>query len=89
VEFRRVLIDHNNLGIGQTAITEMEKYCKNNLKAKRIWLDVYQDNAIGKHIYEKFGYTIFKQQAEGERYFNSMKKLSNYNQINVFELDAF
>ena len=67
VEFRRVLIDHNNLGICQTAITEMEKYCKNNLKAKRIWLDVYQDNAIGKHIYEKFGYTKFKQQAEGER----------------------
>jgi len=67
VEFRRILIDHENLGIGQIAIAEMEKYCKDNFNVKRIWLDVYEDNAIGKHIYEKLGYKKFSEQSEGER----------------------
>jgi len=67
VEFRRILIDHDNLGIGQTAISEMEIYCKDNFNVERIWLDVYEDNVIGKHIYEKFGYIKFKEQPEGER----------------------
>lgn len=61
------MIDRDNLGIGQIAMAEMEKYCKNNLNVQRTWLDVYEDNVIGKHIYEKLGYTKFKEQPEGKR----------------------
>jgi len=61
VEFRRVLIDQDHRGIGQLAITEMEGYCRDELGCDRIWLDVYEDNAKGRHIYEKLGYRRFRE----------------------------
>ncbi len=66
VEFRRILIDQAKRGVGQLAIKTMENFCKNELRVKRIWLDVYEDNVIGRHIYEKLGYQYFKRElAEG------------------------
>ena len=62
VEFRRILIDQHRRGIGQPAISEMEKYCKNVLAVERIWLDVFDDNEIGIYIYEKMGYQRFKEE---------------------------
>jgi len=62
VEFRRILIDQHQRGIGQLAITEMEAYCRNVLHCERVWLDVYADNKIGIHIYEKLGYTPFRDE---------------------------
>ncbi len=56
VEFRRVVIDHMHRGIGQNAIRQMEDYCRVTLNRSRIWLDVYEDNCIGIHVYEKLGY---------------------------------
>jgi RimJ/RimL family protein N-acetyltransferase len=56
IEFRRIVVDEKHRGIGQQAIEEMEKYCKTELQRMRIWLDVYDDNSRGKHIYEKLGY---------------------------------
>jgi RimJ/RimL family protein N-acetyltransferase len=67
VEFRRILIDQSKLGIGQASIFEMEIFCRNNFNAKRIWLDVFDDNVIGKHIYKKLGYKKFKEQTYLER----------------------
>tara|TARA_R110002096_G_scaffold265152_3_gene458658 strand:- start:702 stop:1145 length:444 start_codon:yes stop_codon:yes gene_type:complete len=61
VEFHRIVIDENCRGIGQAAIREMENYCRSVLSAKRIWLDVYEDNLVGKHIYEKLDYKKFKE----------------------------
>lgn len=62
VEFRRILIDQHHRGIGQMAITKMEIYCREELGSKRIWLDVYEDNVKGKHIYEKLGYKRFREE---------------------------
>ena len=68
VEFRRILIDGDRRGIGQPAIREMEKYCKNVLAVERIWLDVFDDNEIGIYIYEKMGYRRFKEEwVDGRR----------------------
>ena len=50
VEFRRIIIDQEQLGIGQIAIEKMETYCKEKLNCKNIWLDVYQDNSKGIYI---------------------------------------
>ena len=61
VEFRRILIDQDKQGIGQLSILQMEKYCQDVLGAQRIWLDVFQSNIIGMHIYEKFGYKQFDE----------------------------
>ena len=63
LEFRRIAIDQAKRGIGQEAIREMERYCRSRLGVKRIWLDVFEDNVIGRHIYEKLGYTYFKTES--------------------------
>ena len=61
VEFRRILLDKDARGVGQLAIIEMEDYCQREFNMNRIWLDVYADNAIGIHIYEKLGYRKFDE----------------------------
>ena len=61
-EFRRILVDGRKRGIGQAAISEMESYCKNEFGVNRIWLDVYEDNEIGIHVYEKLGYRRFGEE---------------------------
>ena len=60
VEFRRIIVDQSERGIGQEAIRQMEQYCQTALDAKRIWLDVFEDNPIGRHIYSKLGYRHFE-----------------------------
>ena len=67
IEFHRIVIDENCRGIGQLAIREMENYCRKVLSARRIWLDVYDHNLVGRHIYEKLGYEKFKQSTGDER----------------------
>lgn len=67
LEFRRILIDRNCRGAGQTAILAMEAFCQREFDIKRIWLDVYDDNAIGIHIYEKLGYRRFRSAPDAGR----------------------
>ena len=56
VEFRRIVVSAKGRGVGQTAISEMEKFCKSELRRERVWLDVFEYNRRGRHIYEKLGY---------------------------------
>ncbi len=67
VEFRRIVVDAAEQGIGQAAITAMERFCAEELGVARIWLDVYDDNARGIHVYEKLGYARFNSEPRGER----------------------
>ena len=76
IEFRRILIDQKQRGMGQAAIKEMESYCKGEFGVKRIWLDVYEDNEIGIHIYEKLGYARFNEgRVEGRELYYYEKAL--------------
>ncbi|RZM81285.1 N-acetyltransferase [Pseudoalteromonas rubra] len=61
VEFRRIVVGVKGRGIGQQALSQMEQYCVDVLKCKRIWLDVFADNTRGIHIYQKLGYTLFER----------------------------
>ena len=56
IEFRRIVVVERGKGIGQRVLNEIEKYCVSKLKRKRIWLDVFDFNERGIHIYEKQGY---------------------------------
>ena len=67
VEFRRILLDPDARGVGQQAIAAMEAYCLIQYETKRIWLDVYQDNEIGIHIYQKLGYQRFDKSMHNGR----------------------
>ena len=67
VEFARIAIDENYLGVGQIAINAMEEYVLQTLDREKIWLDVYEDNLKGKHVYEKLGYNYFKKEDRSGR----------------------
>jgi len=56
VEFRRIVVADKGQGIGQRAITRMEQFCRDELGRTRVWLDVFEHNDRGRHIYEKLGY---------------------------------
>lgn len=63
VEFRRIVVVTKGKGIGQAAIAAMENYCQAKLGRQRIWLDVFEFNQRGRHIYEKLGYVKFSQRS--------------------------
>ena len=59
VEFRRIVIADKGNGLGQQAIPAMERYCRERLQRRRIWLDVFDFNHCGQHVYHKLGYRQF------------------------------
>src|SRR5262245_42555732 len=68
VEFRRIVVGPKGLGIGQRAILLMENFCRSRLSRSRIWLDVFENNLRGQHIYERLGYSKFgESNHEGRR----------------------
>lgn len=68
IEFRRIVVASKGCGIGQNAIPVMEEYCRSSLGRIRIWLDVFEDNVRGRHVYEKLGYTRYgESELEGKR----------------------
>jgi len=76
IEIRRIIVDENERGIGQLAIREMEKFCKMTLKVQRAWLDVFEHNHRGQHVYQKLGYTKFKEGiCEGKKLYFLEKQL--------------
>ncbi len=76
VEFRWIVVSDKGSGIGQAAIIQMEEFCKDELGRSRIWLDVLENNFIGRHIYDKFGYKQFgEQESEGDRLLLCDKRL--------------
>ena len=60
VEFRRIVISTKGNGLGQQAINSMESFCAQQLGCSRVWLDVFESNKRGLHIYKKLGYKQFK-----------------------------
>lgn len=59
VECLRIAIGSRGQGIGQQALALMEDYCTSQFAIKRIWLDVFEHNARGIHVYTKLGYQQF------------------------------
>jgi len=74
VEFRRIVVASKGNGIGQLAIEAMEVYCTDVLFCNRIWLDVFESNKRGQHIYQKLGYRKFKSEPYGDNILLYMEK---------------
>jgi RimJ/RimL family protein N-acetyltransferase len=60
IDFKRIVVAEKNNGIGQVAITLMEDFCRLQLALTRVWLNVFEFNHRGIHVYEKLGYRYFK-----------------------------
>lgn len=62
VEFRRIVVKEKNQGIGRRAIKCMEDYCLEVIRAESIWLDVFDFNERGIHLYESLGYGYLRSE---------------------------
>ena len=60
IELRRIVVRDKNRGIGQQAIRQLDDWCRVRAGIRRIWLDVFEFNARGRHVYEKLGYRQFE-----------------------------
>ena len=80
VEFRRVVVAASSRGIGQDAIRSMHSFCVHELGVSRIWLDVYEHNERGRHIYSKLGYKVTgSAEHDGKRLLVMEKRIQQYN----------
>ena len=59
VELRRIVVVRTDRGTGQLALAAAERYCREELRRRRVWLDVAPKNVRAKHIYGKRGYIPF------------------------------
>jgi len=57
-ELRRMIIQHKSKGYGRSAIKGLIKYSMEELRFHRFWLDVYEDNETGIHLYESIGMVL-------------------------------
>ncbi|GGD14260.1 GNAT family N-acetyltransferase [Hyunsoonleella pacifica] len=56
IEFRRIVVSKKGLGYGKDAIRLIKQICFTQLKAKQIWLDVYEDNLRAIKLYQSLGF---------------------------------
>lgn len=56
IEFRRIVVSKKGKGFGKESINLIKKYCFENLKAHRIWLDVFEDNKRAISLYISQGF---------------------------------
>ncbi len=75
IELRRILVDRHSRGIGQMVMAMAEKWCQTRYDIDRIWLDVFDDNARGRHVYTKLGYTLFKTTRFKGKLLHHMEKM--------------
>lgn len=69
-ELRRIAISKKGVGYGREAMEALIWYAFEHCGANRFWLDVYPDNEIGIHLYEKLGMHrdgILRQNYKAER----------------------
>lgn len=56
VEFRRIIIVTKGLGLGKTCIEAVKKVVAEELRASRLWLDVFDFNSRARHLYQAAGF---------------------------------
>lgn len=56
LEFRRFTIMEKGQGFGREALQLLKNLCFEQLKFHRLWLDVFEDNAIAIKLYESEGF---------------------------------
>lgn len=56
IELKRVVVGMPERGLGRRILTEIIRIAFRELGAHRLFLDVYDDNARARHLYESLGF---------------------------------
>jgi len=56
IELKRIVVGRPGGGLGRTILTELVRIVFEELKAHRLFLDVYEDNTRAQHLYESVGF---------------------------------
>jgi len=72
IELRRIVIVDKEKGIGTRAMARIIEYCFKELKAQKLWLNVFSFNARAQHVYKKLGF-IFEG-AQNDSHSNNDKE---------------
>jgi L-amino acid N-acyltransferase YncA len=74
IELKRVVVGVPERGLGRHILTEIMHICFRELRAHRLFLDVFEDNARARHLYESLGFKyegVMRQAAHRDgRWFN-------------------
>jgi RimJ/RimL family protein N-acetyltransferase len=56
IELKRIVVDPPEHGLGRKILNELRRIAFEDLHAHRFFLDVYEDNARARHLYESLGF---------------------------------
>ena len=56
IEFMRIVVTDRGKGYGRAAVRAIKRYAFETLSAHRLWLDVKEQNARARAVYEKEGF---------------------------------
>ena len=56
IELKRIVVGTPERGLGRKIITELLRLVFDELHAHRLFLDVFEDNARARHLYESLGF---------------------------------
>lgn len=58
LEFRRIVIQQKGNGFGRQCLQLIKKYCFEELKFHKLWLDVFEDNQRAINLYKSEGFQV-------------------------------
>lgn len=74
IELKRIVVAVPERGLGRSILTEVVRMAFEDLNAHRLFLDVFEDNARARHLYESLGFTyegILREAAQRDgKWFN-------------------
>lgn len=74
IEIKRVVVGTPERGLGRRILTEIIRIAFTELRAHRLFLDVFEDNARARHLYESLGFKyegVMRESAQRDgRWFN-------------------
>ena len=56
IELKRIVVATPERGLGRSILKELMRIAFRELGAHRLFLDVYEDNARARHLYESLGF---------------------------------
>lgn len=56
IELKRIVVGRPGGGLGRKVLTDLVRIVFEELKAHRLFLDVFDDNARAQHLYESLGF---------------------------------